>query len=175
MAADLRYPIGPFQRPAAFTATDRKQSIDRIAAMPAALRAVVEGLTEAQIDTAYREGGWTVRQVVHHLADSHLNAYVRVKLALTEDDPIVKVWQEAAWAELEDARTLPVETSLRLLESLHERWAVCWRSMPEALFHRTIMHPENGRMTLDLIAAIYAWHGDHHTAHVTSLRKRKRW
>ncbi len=146
-----------------------------IAGLPSALREAVAGLDDPQLDTPYREGGWTVRQLVHHVADSHINAYVRMRLALTEDWPTIKPYEEAEWAKLEDARTLPVEVSLALLESLHRRWVVLLGSLSEADWERGYVHPESGREKLDAVAAIYSWHSRHHVAHVTGLRKRMGW
>lgn len=149
--------------------------IEVIAAAPLRMREAVAGLSERQLDTAYRDGGWTVRQVVHHVPDSHLNAYVRTKLALTENEPTIKPYDEAAWAKLEDSRVTPVETSLVLLESLHARWCDLLRSIAERDFARTFRHPEHGLVTLDWLLAIYAWHSRHHVAHITALRERMRW
>jgi uncharacterized damage-inducible protein DinB len=172
---DLRYPTGKLSYNDHLTAEQRASLIDRIAAAPAALRAAVEGLNDAQLDTAYRPEGWSVRQVVHHVPDSHVNAYVRFKLALTEDSPTIKPYQEAAWATLADTRLTPVNVSLSLLEAVHTRWVVLLKSMTEADFARPLMHPENGRMTLDRLLQLYAWHGGHHVGHVTELRKREGW
>ena len=163
-----RYPIGRFAVPEKISASERATLIEEIAAAPAALRAAVKGLSDAQLDTPYREGGWTIRQVVHHVADSHVNAYVRMKLALTEDEPRIATYMEDRWAELPDSRDVPVETSLRLLESVQERWVSIMRSMSEAQWQRVYMHPELGRYPLDRQAALYAWHGKHHVAHVRS-------
>lgn len=147
-----------------------------IAAAPDQLRAAVAGLSPAQLDTPYRPNGWTVRQVVHHLPDSHLNAYTRIKLALTEEEPTIKPYEEARWAELPDARTGPVELSLALLEFLHQRWLLLLRNLAAADFARQFRHPEHGRMfALDEALALYAWHGEHHVAHITSLRRRMGW
>jgi len=168
----LMYPIGDFTASEA----DRNGDIAAIAALPSALRAAAAGLDDAQLDTEYRPGGWTVRQLVHHVADSHMNAYVRVRLALTEDWPTVKPYDEAQWAKLADARTLPIETSLSLLEPLHRRWVALLESLSEADWQRGYVHPEMGRREpLDRVVAIYSWHGRHHTAHVTALRKRMGW
>ena len=167
----LRYPIGNFDA----SRWGRTESIASIAGLPAALRAAVDGLDDSQIDTPYRDGGWTVRQLVHHVADSHMNAYVRIRMALTEDWPTVKLYEEARWAELADAKTLPVEVSLRLLEALHRRWVVLLESLGEADWARGHMHPEKGRQTLDRIVAVYGWHSLHHVAHVTELRRRMGW
>ena len=150
------------------------QLIAEVAAAPAQMRQAVSGLTEAQLDTAYREGGWTVRQVVHHVPDSHMNSYIRYKLALTEDNPTIKPYAEDLWAELADSK-LPVELSLRTLELLHERWVVLLQSMDEAAWARTFRHPDLGNMPLPIALALYAWHGRHHVAHVTSLRQQRGW
>src|SRR6202165_30510 len=143
--------------------------------MPGAVRQLVGGLSDAQLDTPYRDGGWTVRQVVHHVPDSHMNAYTRVKLALTEHEPTIKPYDEAAWAKLNDVRDTPVETSLLLLDTLHARWGTILSAMTEADFARTLVHPDHGVMTLDWLIAMYAWHGRHHVAHITSLRGRNGW
>ncbi len=173
---DLRYPVGSFQFDRDVHPRTREQRIGEIAAAPARLREAVAGLTEAQLDTPYRPGGWTVRQVVHHLPDSHLNAYTRIKLALTEDEPTIKPYEEARWAELPDARTGPTEPSLALLESLHQRWLLLLRQLQPADFERRFRHPEHGRIFLvDEAVAMYAWHGRHHVAHITSLRRRMGW
>jgi uncharacterized damage-inducible protein DinB len=173
---DLRYPIGKWARPSSPLSDDeRRAAIDRIAGTPARLRAAVRGLSDAQLDTPYREGGWTVRQVVHHVPDSHLNAYVRFKLALTEDNPTIKPYNESAWAKLVDTAQTPPETSLSILELLHARWLTILRSMSAADFALPLYHPENGQMALYQMLSLYAWHGDHHTAHITSLRERMQW
>jgi hypothetical protein len=172
---DLRYPTGRFAQPAAYTPAFREQAIDTIAKTPAALRKAVAGLSDAQLDTPYRPDGWSVRQVVHHVPDSHLNAYVRVKLALTEDRPTIKPYDEHLWAQLEDTRSTPIETSLTFLESLHERWVRLFRSLGDDDFGRRYVHPETGEHHLDYLIALYAWHGPHHVAHVTSLRHRMGW
>lgn len=171
---DLRYPIGPADKSSPLTGGERAQRIHAIAATPAQLRLAVAGLSDAQLDTPYRPGGWTVRQTVHHVADSHMNAFVRFRLGLTEDNPTIKPYDEKAWAELADMR-LPVEISLRLLDGLHERLVHLLRSQTDAAFRRQIFHPENGPMTLDAMLSLYAWHGRHHTAHVTALRSRQGW
>jgi uncharacterized damage-inducible protein DinB len=172
---DLRYPVGRFQRPASLSADERRAAIDAVAATPADLRAAVRGLTDAQLDTPYRPDGWTVRQVVHHVPDSHANALIRFKLALTEDTPTIKPYNEAAWATLDDARSTPIETSLSLVDGLHDRWLRILRAMSPADFSRGLLHPENGLMTLDQMLALYSWHGRHHVAHITSLRERSGW
>jgi hypothetical protein len=168
---DLRFPIGTFQKRGTLAPAERAECIRQIAETPRLLRAAVAGLSEAQLETPYRPGGWTVRQVVHHLPDSHLNAYVRFRLALTEEQPTIKPYAEARWAELCDARTAPVEMSLVLLASLHERWVMLLRSLGEADFRRTLLHPDNGVMTLDHLLELYAWHGRHHEAHIAGLRR----
>ena len=173
--SDLRYPIGKFNYEGELTQDARRRAMDDIEAAPARLRAAVEGLSPEQLDTPYRRDGWTVRQVVHHLADSHLNAYTRFKLALTEEEPTVKPYDETRWAELTDARTAPVEISLALLESLHRRWVLLLRSLAPADFKRRFRHPELGVVSLDKNLALYAWHGRHHVAHITSLRERMGW
>ena len=173
--ADLRYPIGKFSPLSNPTQEQRRKLINEINRAPAKLRAAVSGLSEKQLNTPYRPEGWTVRQVVHHIPDSHLNAYVRFKLALTERQPTIKPYDEKLWASLEDVRKTPVETSLSLLESLHERWVVLLRSLDAGDFARTLQHPELGIMTLDALLAMYAWHGRHHVAHITSLRERMGW
>ncbi len=173
---DLRYPIGKFSFEGEATDARRRQWIEEIATTPAALRAAVAGLTPDQIETPYRPSGWTVRQVVHHLPDSHLHAYIRFKFALTEDEPTIKPYDEARWAELADTRTVSPSVSLTLLESLHERWVGLLRSMTPKEYRRTFQHPEYGRaLTLDEVLAMYAWHGRHHVAHITSLREREGW
>lgn len=174
-ASDPRYPIGRFEPPAAIDAATRASFIDAIEALPGRLRAAVAGLDDTQLDTAYRDGGWTVRQVVHHVADSHLNAYVRLKLALTEDQPLVKEYDEARWAELPEARSAPVDLSLNLLDALHGRWGACLRALPADGFDRTFRHPSLGVMSLNALLALYAWHGRHHVAHITTLRERRGW
>jgi uncharacterized damage-inducible protein DinB len=173
---DLRYPIGPFAWGGAATADERRSRIAQIARTPAELRAAVAGLSAAQLDTPYRPGGWTARQVVHHVPDSHLNAVTRFKLALTESNPTIRPYDEARWAELGDVAGTPIEVSLRLLDALHERWVVLLRSLQPADFARTLVHPErNATMTVDELLALYAWHGAHHTAHITRLRARAGW
>jgi hypothetical protein len=172
---DLQYPIGRFQRPETVTAGDREAWVATLAAAPARFREAVRGLTDAQLDTLYRPEGWTVRQVIHHVPDSHMNSYVRFRLALTEPEPVIKPYDEAAWARLHDARTLPVEPSLQLLESLHVRWVALLSSLAPSDFARTFRHPELGVMTLDANLALYAWHSRHHEAHITGLRTRMGW
>ena len=172
---DLRYPIGKFQRIESLTKAQRGPLINAIADAPAKLRSALAGLNDRQLDTAYRPGGWTVRQVAHHVPDSHLNAYVRLKLALTETEPTIKTYEEARWAELGDVSATPIETSLALLENLHKRWVALLRSLSSSDWARTFRHPEWGRGTVDFLLAQYAWHGRHHVAHITSLRERNGW
>ena len=172
---DPRFPIGKYHPPTDVTPAVRVEAIAQIAATPQHLQAAVAGLNDSQLDTPYRHGGWTVRQVVHHIADSHMNAYVRWRLALTETEPTIKPYEEAAWAKLDDAAHFPVEVSLKLIEPLHERWVGLLRSVKDADFARTFRHPEHGVRTLDWMLFLYAWHGNHHTAHITELRKQKGW
>jgi len=172
---DLSYPIGPFNLESAPGDGEIKFAIDVISEAPARLRAAVEGLTQEQLDTPYRPDGWTVRQVVHHVPDSHLNSYCRFKLALTEDEPMIKPYHEDRWAELKDSQATPVEVSLALLESLHKRWVTLLKSLEPADFNRTFRHPELGLVTLAQNACLYAWHGRHHVAHITLLRERMGW
>ncbi len=172
---DPRYPIGKFEMPGEVTAARRQQAIDSLAATPANLRAAVKGLNDAQLDTPYRDGGWTVRQVVHHVPDSHLNAYVRLKLALTEEKPTIRPYEEARWAELADSKVTPIEVSQTLLDSLHARWDRLWRSLNAEDFARKLVHPDYGERTVDWLLFLYEWHGKHHTAHITELRKKKSW
>jgi len=171
---DLRYPIGPFRPPAASVPSIRAAHIETLRLLPERMRAAVAGLNDAQLDTPYRDGGWTVRQVVHHLADSHANAYVRFKLALTEDWPTIKPYDEAAWARLPDSK-MPIEPSLEFLDGLHQRLVGILESLSDEDFQRGFNHPERGRMTLANNLALYDWHSRHHTAHITSLRSRMGW
>lgn len=168
-----RFPIGEFKRPDRLSDAERAAAIAKIEKTPATLRAAVEGMSDAELDSTYREGSWTLRQVVHHLADSHVNSYTRFRLALTESHPTIKPYDEGKWAELEDARTMPVEVSLKLLDALHERWARLLHSLNAFDYERTIDHPENGTMTIDQLLAMYAWHGDHHIAHIKLARTGK--
>lgn len=172
---DLAYPIGKFVWSGPAGADGRARLIGTIAAAPAALRAAVDGLSDGQLETPYRPGGWTVRQVVHHVPDSHMNAYVRFKLAVTEEAPTIKPYDEAAWARLADVKAVPVATSLALLGALHERWVALLVSLDDAAWARTFVHPELGVVPLEKNLALYAWHGRHHVAHVTSLRERMGW
>ena len=172
---DIRYPIGEFTWNGSQSAEQRKIAIKDIAVLPAKMRGAVAGLSEKQLDTPYREGGWTVRQVVHHVPDSHMNSYIRCKLALTENNPTIKPYDEVAWANLVDGKTAPVEPSLNLLESLHDRWVRVLQSVSETDVQRTLYHPERGAMTLDHYIAACAWHGNHHVSHITALRERQGW
>lgn len=173
---DLRYPIGRPDLTAAATPERRRQAIAELVAAPAALRNAVRGLSDAQLDTPYRPGGWTVRQVVHHVPDSHLNAYIRFKQALIEDIPVIMEYDEAKWAELADVRTVPVAVSLDLTENIHERWAAILRSMRPDDFARGYQYPDHKRRyTLAEALAVYSWHGRHHVAHITALRAREGW
>ena len=176
--ADLRYPIGKFQwvppENDEQMAKRRVHYIEVLSKLPTDMRAAVKGVADAQLDTPYRSEGWTVRQVVHHVPDSHMNAYVRFKLALTEKNPTIRPYDEALWAKLPDNRA-SVEVSLQLLAALHSRWVDLLRAMPPSDFARTLMHPERGELTLDHMLAMYAWHSVHHTTHITSLRERMGW
>ena len=172
---DPRYPIGKFQQPLEATPALRQQAIEIIAGTPAKLRSAVEGLSPVQLDTPYRDGGWTVRQVVHHVPDSHINAYIRLRLALTEEQPTIKPYDENQWAQLHDAKTGPIEMSLALLDAVHDRWVRLLRSLGPVDWKREFRHPEMGVVSLEKNLALYAWHGKHHVAHVTELRKRLGW
>ncbi len=172
---DLRYPIGKFHFDGTLTEQQKQAALDDISTAPASLRAAVKGLSEAQLDTPYRPDGWTVRQVVHHVPDSHLNSYVRFKLALTEDEPTIKTYAEDRWAELADTKSTPVEVSLTMLDALHDRWVRLLQSLSPEEWKRTFRHPELGAMTLEKTLALYAWHGRHHVSHITSLRDREGW
>ena len=173
--ARLRYPIGGPRRAELSTAQERSAAIEGIRQLPQNLRSAVVAFSEEQLETPYRPGGWTVRQLVHHVADSHMNAYVRVRLALTEDWPTIIPYQEKRWAELKDASTGAVSTSLDLLQALHARWVQLFASLHEHDWKRGYVHPENGRETLERVVVVYDWHGRHHTAHVTQLSARMGW
>jgi uncharacterized damage-inducible protein DinB len=175
MSESLQFPIGTFVEDRAVTPDKRKAWIAEIAAAPAALRAAVSGLSDRQLDTPYRPGGWTVRQVLHHVPDSHMNAYCRYKFALTENNPTIKPYDEAAWATVADTPRTPPEVSLALLDALHRRWVVLLESLTADDFARPLQHPEKGPITLDWMLQLYAWHGRHHVAHITELRKREDW
>lgn len=171
---NLRYPIGRFRPPASIDADSRAASIEVLRQLPERLRAAVTGLSDAQLDTPYREGGWTVRQVVHHIADSHANSYIRFKFALTEDTPTIKPYDEAAWALLPDNR-LPVDVSLALTAALHQRWVALLESLSDEDFQKSFVHPERGSQNLATALVLYDWHSRHHAAHITSLRAWMGW
>src|SRR5579863_4481570 len=175
MERDLRHPIGKFERAPNLTQEQRGDFIGQIAETPRHLAAAVSDLSPEQLDTPYRPGGWTVREVVHHLPDSHMNAFIRFKLALTEEEPTIKPYDEALWAKLGDVKETPTQVSLALLENLHTRWVVLLRSLAPDDWGRRFRHPEIGTMTLDDLLALYAWHGRHHVAHITTLRERNGW
>ncbi len=172
---DLKYPVGRYQPLEFISASQRAAWIEQMAELPAKLSKAVTGLDDAQLDTPYRAGGWTVRQVAHHLPDSHLNSYTRFRLALTEHSPLIKPYEEAAWAKLSDARTAPVAPSLALLDGLHARFVLLLGSLSDDDFARTFRHPELGEVRLDWTLGLYAWHGLHHVAHINNLRTRKGW
>jgi hypothetical protein len=173
--SDLQYPIGKFHFAGPLTDDQRRSAVNDIATAPANLRLAVKDLSEPQLDTPYRPAGWTLRQVVHHVPDSHMNAYIRFKLALTEDEPTIKPYEQQLWADLPDTKSTPVEVSLTLLDSLHERWVQLLQSFTASDWKRTFRHPELGVVSLERNLALYAWHGRHHVAHVTELRKRNSW
>lgn len=175
MQNDPRYPIGRFDRKINVTIEMRNEFIKTIESLPPQLKKEVENLSQQQLDIPYRDGGWTIRQVVHHLPDSHINSYVRFKLALTEDGPAIKTYEEHLWAELPDSLKTPIEVSLNLLESLHTRWAILLRSLTDEQFEKTFQHPEWGNITLSKTLALYAWHSKHHLAHITDLKKKMGW
>jgi hypothetical protein len=172
---DLSYPIGKFDFKQTVTPGQYPALIAEIAAAPALFREAVRGLDDAQLDTPYRPGGWTVRQTVHHVADSHMNSYIRWRLALTESEPTIRPYDQKAWAELADSRTAPVEMSLQLIEGMHARWALLLKTLSDADFGRSFRHPELGLVRLDTNLALYAWHGRHHAAHIAGLRQRNGW
>jgi hypothetical protein len=174
-ALDPCYPIGAKPHPESVDAANIPNYIASLAALPENLRSAVYGLSDSQLDTPYREGGWTVRQLVHHVADSHMNAYIRTRLALTENWPVVKSYDEKLWAQLADSRTLPVGVSLELLEALHRRWVVLLESLSGDDWQRGYQHQQMGRSTLLQMLALYEWHSRHHVAHITELRKSKDW
>jgi uncharacterized damage-inducible protein DinB len=175
MSDSLRYPVGHFDIKSEPDASARPQLIDQIAETPSRLRAAVRGLSDEQLDTPYRPAGWTIRQVVHHVPDSHLNSYLRFKLALTEEEPVIRSYMEDRWAELEDSRITPLEVSLSLLEALHERWVLLLRSLSTEDFKRSFRHPDLGLVSLNKNLGLYAWHGRHHVAHITTLVERMGW
>ena len=172
---DPRYPIGKFSFEGPLTAEQKKQYLNDIEQTPARLRTAVRGLSDEQLNTPYRDGGWTVRQLAHHVPDSHMNAYIRFKLALTEDEPTIRPYMEDRWAELPESKQAPIDVSLALLDSLHQRWTIVLRNIPDADWKRTFRHPEMGLLSLEKTLALYAWHGRHHVAHVTTLREKMGW
>jgi hypothetical protein len=171
---DLRYPIGEFSLPASITPATRVEAIETIAALPGKMRAAVSGLSESQLDTPYRPGGWTVRQVVHHVPDSHANAYIRLKLAITESNPTIKPYDQDAFAQLPDQQ-MSIDVSLSLLDALHARWTTVLRALTTDQFARPMFHPEIGPITVDYLVQLYSWHSRHHVAHITRLREREGW
>ena len=171
----LKYPIGKFEKPERISFSALKEAIKEIKAFPEYLNTTVKGLSEQQLDTPYRPGGWTIRQLIHHCADSHMNAYIRFKLALTEDNPTIKPYEEGEWAKLPDS-TLPIISSLQILDSLHLRWSYLLENMKESDFQRTYFHPDKGKSQgLDQITMLYSWHGNHHLAHIQHLMIREKW
>ena len=175
MQSDPRYPIGKFDRNINVTKEMRSDFMNIIDTLPSQLRMEVENLSEQQLDTPYRFGGWTIRQVVHHIPDSHINSYVRFKLTLTENNPTIKTYEEHLWAELKDSLETPINISLTLLEALHSRWVILLRSLTDEQFKKTFQHPEWGNITLSKTLALYAWHSKHHLAHITELKKKMGW
>ena len=172
----LKYPIGKYQAPQPITQEHLTSYIQDIESFPARLRKAVDHLSDEQLDTPYRDGGWTVRQVVHHSADSHMNGLIRMKLALTEEQPTIKPYLEARWAELPDTKSLPIDVSLKMLEGIHYRWAFLLKNLNQEQWQRTFLHPEHGKVfRLDENTGMYAWHSNHHLAHITSLLSRKEW
>jgi hypothetical protein len=170
----LRYPVGPMERPKTpLDSSARAAYLRTIEELPSRIRALVSGLTDQQLDTPYRPGGWTIRQVIHHVPDSHLNAYIRMKLAVTEDVPTIKTYEEARWAELPDAKTGPIAMSVDLLDALHRRWVAFLRAMPETAYRKPYVHPELGRVPIDEAIAMYAWHCRHHAAHIEQALSRR--
>lgn len=175
MSEDLRYPIGKFVYDESGEKKNRNTAIKAIGELPARLRLAILGLSVRQMKTAYRPGGWTLNQLVHHVADSHMNSFIRFKLALTEDAPTIKTYQENLWAELPDANNEAPELSLKIIDALHERWFLLLKSLKEADFSKKLTHPEHGLIDLRYLVALYEWHGKHHTAHITKLRERENW
>ena len=172
----LQYPIGKFQKPDQILPEHIEQWIESISELPVKLEQAVAGLQDEQLDVPYRDGGWTIRQVVHHLADSHINSYCRFRLALTEDNPVIRPYYEECWAELSDAKHAPIDSSIRLLIALHQRWVLLLKSLKSDDFQKTFYHPESKKTyVLDVNLGIYAWHGEHHVAHIVSLRNRMKW
>ena len=175
MTEDLSFPTGKFQRPSSLSPSEWDSAVRKLATQPTRLRAAVLGMNEQQLDTPYRPGGWTVRQLVHHVADSHLNMYIRLKLGLTEDNPTITPYDQDAWSKLADVNEVPIATSLQLLDSVHERALSVLRHVAEKDRERQFMHPENGPTRIDQLVALYSWHGDHHIAHVSNLKMRMGW
>jgi DinB superfamily len=175
MSEDLRYPVGPCEWPGEVTVEERWRHLRDIAELPAKLREAVAGLAPQHLDIPYREGGWTIRQIVHHIPDSHMNSYVRFKLALTEDQPTIKPYDEKLWAEIPEARTAPIEVSLDMVDALHGRWSLMLANMTDADFERSIFHPEIGALTLKSMVAGYGWHCRHHVAQIVATRRRMGW
>lgn len=173
--SDPRYPIGPFRPDSNPTSESRRRHIQQIQELPSRFRQAVAGLSSQQLDTPYREGGWTVRQVIHHVPDSHINAYIRCKLALTEDKPTIKPYDEGAWAKMKDVELTPIDVSLGILETIHARWLTILRTLQPEEFARQFTHPEAGLKDVDWLVALYSWHGNHHLAHITSLKERMNW
>ena len=172
---ELKYPIGKYRPPVEIDRVQRAEWIQSIDALPGELSIAVSGFSGSQLDTPYRDGGWTVRQLVHHVADSHMNSQIRFRLALTEDVPLIKAYDEKLWAELADVKAEPVEISLRLLAGLHARWTALLRCMRDSDYQRRLRHPESGELALDWLLGLYAWHGSHHVAHISGLKKRMSW
>jgi hypothetical protein len=175
MSEELRYPIGKFSFDRENAPGNRNSAIEDIELLPVRLRQVLAGLNEEQLQTPYRDGGWTVHQLIHHIADSHMNSFIRYKLALTEDKPTIKTYDEALWSETTDVTNVPVEISLKLIDGLHERWFILLASMSDEAFSRELNHPEHGLVDLDYMTALYSWHCRHHTAHILHLRERMNW
>ncbi|MBA9078379.1 MULTISPECIES: YfiT family bacillithiol transferase [Rufibacter] len=171
----LRFPVGRFEAPSVFQSVRIQEAIATLEALPEQLQQAIAGLSEEQLDTPYRPGGWTIRQVVHHLPDSHMNSYIRFRLALTEERPVIKPYDEAGWAQLPDAREGDPAVSVQLLTALHQRWAHLLRAMDFPQWHRTFVHPEGGELFLFQVVALYAWHSRHHLAHITALKERRGW
>jgi DinB superfamily len=172
---DPKYPVGKFAAPATITPDDRTNAIATLAELPEQLRNAVEGLNAAQLNTPYRDGGWTVRQLVHHIADSHMNAFLRVRLALTEDWPMITAYNEKAWALLTDSTGAPVAWSVALIENVHARWVMLLESLTDEQWRRGFRHPERGPSTLEMATLLYAWHSQHHVAHIKRLREARGW
>ena len=174
MSEDLSFPIGKYDKDTKITPEQRKQFIKEIAELPNTLRQAVENLSDGQLDSPYRPGGWTVRQVIHHVGDSHMNSFIRFKLALSEDNPTIRPYAEDLWAETEEYK-MPVDVSLGLINSIHRRWATLLGSMSDEDFARTLNHTETGAWTLENLLGMYVWHGAHHAAHINNLKKRNGW